>query len=122
MELCVYKIVFEALQNVRKHCEIGTEIGIDFLWVEDGLQILVKDNGVEFVNRQRQSVGGLTAGYTAEEDLESLITDFDGATLAALRDRAAIYNGRIEATAVPGVGFTLSAIFPHLKNLVAQEL
>lgn len=120
MELCVYKIVFEALQNVRKHAPIGTEIGIDFLWVEDGLQVLVKDNGIEVANRQKQALGEIVDGYTAEDDFQSLVSEFDGATLAALRDRAMIYKGRIEATRVAGVGFTLSAIFPNLKSLAVQ--
>jgi len=117
MELCVYKIVFEALQNIRKHAPVGTEIGVTFLWVEDGLQVLIKDNGIEFQNRSKAALGEIVDGYTAEDDLEALVTEFDGATLAALRDRAAIYGGRIEATKVAGVGFTLSAIFPHLKSL-----
>jgi signal transduction histidine kinase len=120
MELCVYKIVFEALQNVKKHAPVGTEIGIDFLWVEDGLQVLVKDNGIEVANRQKQALGEIVEGYTAEDDFQSLVSEFDGATLAALRDRAQIYKGRIEATRVAGVGFTLSAIFPNLKSLAAQ--
>jgi signal transduction histidine kinase len=121
MELCVYKIVFEALKNVRKHAPIGTEIGVDFLWVEDGLQILIKDNGIEVTNRQKAGLGELVEGYGVEDDLESLVSEFDGATLAALRDRAAIYKGRIEANKVAGVGFTLSAIFPNLKSLAIQE-
>lgn len=121
MELCVYKIVFEALKNVKKHTPIGTEIGIDFLWVEDGLQILVKDNGIEVANREKVSVGELVIGYDAVDDLDALVNEFDGATLSALRDRAAIYKGRIEATVVPGVGFTLSAIFPNLRALAAQD-
>jgi signal transduction histidine kinase len=120
MELCVYKIVFEALQNVRKHAPVGTEVGVDFLWVEDGLQVLVKDNGIEVVNRQKQALGEVVEGYDAIDDFETLVSEFDGATLAALRDRAAIYKGRIEASRVAGVGFTLSAIFPNLKSLAAQ--
>ena len=121
MELCVYKIVFEALRNVRKHAPLGTDIDINFLWVEDGLQIIVKDNGIEITNRQKAALGEIVQGYGAEEDLEGLVAEFDGATLAALRDRAAIYKGRIEAAKVPGVGFTLSAIFPNLKSLAIQE-
>jgi signal transduction histidine kinase len=121
MELCVYKIVFEALNNVRKHAPVGTEIGVDFLWVEDGLQILVKDNGIEISNRMAAGLGEIVTGYGVEEDLQGLVSEFDGATLAALRDRATIYSGRIEATKVPGVGFTLSAIFPSLKSLALQE-
>ena len=66
-------------------------------------------------------MGELVEGYSAQDDFESLVAEIDGATLAALRDRAAIYNGRIEATSVPGVGFTLSAIFPHLKSLASEK-
>ena len=121
MELCVYKIVFESLQNIRKHTPVGTEVGISFLWVEDGLQVLIKDNGIEFANRSAQGLGEIVEGYSVAEDLEALVSEFDGATLAALRDRAAIYGGRIEATKVPGVGFTLSAIFPNLKSLANER-
>ncbi|MEY4398387.1 MAG: hypothetical protein RLZ53_963 [Actinomycetota bacterium] len=121
MELCVYKIVYESITNVRKHAPVGTEISIDFLWVEDGLQVLIKDNGEEVDNRNKAALGELVDGYTAAEDLDALIADFDGATLAALRDRAKIYGGRIEATKVPGVGFTISAIFPNLKRQVRAQ-
>jgi signal transduction histidine kinase len=121
MELCAFKIVYESITNVRKHAPVGTEISIDFLWVEDGLQILIKDNGEEIQNRNRAALGELVDGYSAAEDLDALVSDFDGATLAALRDRAKIYGGRIEATKVPGVGFTISAIFPDLKRQVRAQ-
>jgi signal transduction histidine kinase len=121
MELCVYKIVFESLENVRKHTPVGTEISISFLWVEDGLQVLIKDNGFETVNRERQALGELVEGYSVSDDLDALVLEFDGATLSGLKDRAAIYGGRIEATKVPGVGFTLSAIFPNLKSLATES-
>ncbi len=121
MELCVYKIVFEALDNVKKHAPLGSDISVSFLWVENGLQVLVKDNGIETSNRQKIALGELVVEYEAEDDLEALVSEFDGATLAALRDRARIYNGRIEATKVPGVGFTLSAIFPDLQALSVSK-
>lgn len=121
MELCVYKIVYESITNVRKHAPVGTEISIDFLWVEDGLQVLIKDNGEEVANRNKAALGELVDGYTVSEDLAALTSEFDGATLAALRDRAKIYGGRIEATQVPGVGFTVSAIFPNLKRQVRSQ-
>jgi signal transduction histidine kinase len=121
MELCVYKIVFDSMENVKKHAPLGSDIGVSFLWVEDGLQVLIKDNGIETSNRQKLALGELVVEYGAEDDLEALVSEFDGATLAALRDRAKIYNGRIEATKVPGVGFTLSAIFPNLQALSVSK-
>ena len=113
--------MFEALDNVKKHAPLGSDISVSFLWVENGLQVLVKDNGIETRNRQKIALGEIVVEYEAEDDLEALLREFDGATLAALRDRARIYNGRIEATKVPGVGFTLSAIFPDLQALSVSK-
>jgi signal transduction histidine kinase len=38
-----------------------------------------------------------------------------------MRERASLYGGSIEAARVPGVGFTVSAIFPHLKSLAGNK-
>ena len=113
-ELAIYRIVFDALENIRKHAPVGTDITIDFAWTETGLQVLVKDNGVELANR------GLTLeelAYTIEEDRKSLVETIVGAGITAMSERAGLYGGTIEATRVPGVGFTVSAIFPDLKNI-----
>ena len=113
-ELAIYRIVFDALENIRKHAAVGTDITIDFAWTETGLQVLVKDNGVELANR------GLTLeelAYTIEEDRKSLVETIVGAGITAMSERAGLYGGTIEATRVPGVGFTISAIFPDLKNI-----
>ncbi|MFM1785360.1 MAG: hypothetical protein RLZZ108_384 [Actinomycetota bacterium] len=117
-ETCLYKIVFESLDNVRKHTPRGTSVTVSFSWVGEGLQLLVKDNGVEFSNREQAQLGEIIEGYGVEEDVKSLIGEIDGATLSALRERAALYEGSIEAVAEPGVGFTVSAIFPNLKTVV----
>lgn len=113
-ELAVYRIVFDALENTRKHSPTGTDITIDFAWTENGLQVLVKDNGVELNNR------GLSLeelAYTIEEDRRALVETIVGSGITAMSERAALYGGTIEATRVPGVGFTISAIFPDLRTL-----
>ena len=113
-ELCIFKIVFEALENVKKNTVFGTSVTVDFYWTEAGLQVLVKDNGVETSVRNHEPTTALL-GYSVQDDLESLVRVVDGATLRVLRERAALYEGSIEANHIPGVGFTLSALFPHLK-------
>lgn len=116
-QLAIYRIVFEAMANVRDHAPIGSDLAIDFSWVQHGLQILIKDNGIEVQNRA-VSLDSLTdSGYTVAEDLQSLVEPIKGASLTAMRERASLYGGRIEATRVPGVGFTVSAIFPDLGEL-----
>lgn len=112
-ELALYRIVFDALENVRKHTPLGTDVTIDFSWTESGLQLLIKDNGVELANR------GLKLeelAYTIEVDRKALVENIVGAGLTAMSERAALYGGTVEATRVPGVGFTVAAIFPDLKN------
>jgi len=116
-ELAIYRIVFDALENIRKHAPIGTDITIDFAWTDSGLQVLVKDNGVELCNR------GLTLeelSYSIDQDRQALVENIVGAGITAMGERARLYGGTIEATRVPGVGFTLSAIFPDLRQ-IAQE-
>ena len=115
-ELAIYRIVFEAMRNVRDHAPVGSDVTIDFSWVEQGVQVLVKDNGIETENRS-MTLDGLTDGYTVAEDIKSLVEPISGASLTAMRERAALYGGRVEATRVPGVGFTISAIFPNLREL-----
>ncbi len=121
-QLALYRIVFDALENVKPNCPIGTDVSIDLSWVEDGMQVLIKDNGIEVANRELVAVTGEESGYTAEEDLQALTEPIVGKGITAMRERAALYAGSVEATKVPGVGFTVSAIFPHLKSLGAEQI
>jgi signal transduction histidine kinase len=115
-EMCLYRIVFDALENVRKHAPRGTNITIEFTWVSPGLQLMIKDNGVE--TEARSEVVEFAEGYGIEEDFAALVQQIDGATLGAMRERASLYEGSVEATAEPGVGFTIAAIFPALQKVV----
>jgi signal transduction histidine kinase len=117
-ELAIYKIVFEALENVRKHTSRGTTVTVDFTWVTPGLQVMIKDNGIEHVNRSKAQLGEIIEGYTIEDDAAALVQEIDGSTLSVLRERAALYEGSVEAMLEPGIGFTVAAIFPNLKTVV----
>lgn len=119
-QLCVYRIVFEALENVKKNAVIGTDVTVDFYWTTEGLQVLVKDNGIEAARRAKVSSVEDLVGYTAEEDAEALVKPITGATLNALKERSSLYEGNIEVSKVPGVGFTLSAMFPNLKAVAGE--
>ena len=116
-ELAVYRIAFDALENIRTNAPLGTDVTIDFSWTNTGMQLLVKDNGTEVANR------GLSLEelqYTVDEDRKSLTESIRGAGITAMTERAALYGGSVEATKVPGVGFTLSAIFPNLKDTASE--
>jgi signal transduction histidine kinase len=119
--LAIYRIVFDALENVKKHCMVGTDVSVDFSWVDEGMQVLIKDNGVEVSRRSQVALELEDSGYTAEDDAKALVETIKGAGLTAMRERASLYGGSIEAARVPGVGFTVSAIFPHLKSLAGNK-
>ena len=115
-EMCLYKIIFESLENVKKHAPRGTNVTVEFTWIAPGLQLMIKDNGFE--TSSRSQVGDLIDGYGFEEDLTALVQQIDGATLGAMRERASLYEGTVEATEEPGVGFTIAAIFPRLMSVL----
>jgi signal transduction histidine kinase len=123
-ELTIFKIVFDALENIKQHTPVGTDVTVDFSWVDEGLQVLVKDNGIEVSNRAVVALGlegedVLAEGYTAEDDLKALVEPITGPGFTAMRERAAIYGGSVEVTKVAGVGYTISAIFPRLREYAA---
>lgn len=116
-ELAIYRIAFDALENVRKHAPAGTDVTIDFSWTHEGMQLLVKDNGIEVSNR---GLALQELAYTAEEDRKALTETIRGAGITSMSERAALYQGSLEANRVPGVGFTVSAIFPKLRDLSVE--
>lgn len=116
-ELCLFKIVYESLENVKKNAPKGTDVAVNFYWTTEGLQILIKDNGIETRRKQELSPEELLEGYTVQTDLAALVNSVEGATLSALRERASLYEGNIDVTEVPGVGFTVAAFFPHLREV-----
>jgi hypothetical protein len=121
-QLAIYRLVFDALENVKDHAPVGSSVTVDFSWVGEGLQVLVKDNGIETANRATKAVAEvlgspLDTSYTPEEDLDALVKPIVGASITAMRERAALYGGAVEVASVPGVGFTVSAIFPQLRDL-----
>jgi signal transduction histidine kinase len=126
-ELAIYRIVFDALENSREHSDAGSSISVDFSWVDEGMQLLVKDNGIEHANRTRKSLAEaageeISVDYDAEEDLQALVQPIVGRSITAMRERAALFDGAIEAIRIPGVGFTISAIFPRLKAVASRKL
>jgi signal transduction histidine kinase len=38
-----------------------------------------------------------------------------------MRERAQLFGGNVEAKIVPGIGFTINAIFPNIDDLTAGQ-
>jgi signal transduction histidine kinase len=82
LQLAAYRIVQEALTNTLKHAGPGARATVSLGWQPDRLRIEVRDTG------QRAPTGSA-----------------DGAGLRGMRERAAVYDGRVEAGAAPGGGW-----------------
>jgi signal transduction histidine kinase len=111
-ELAVYRIIFEALENVRQHNPRGTKAAVEISWLENGLQVMIKDNGVEIERRAALGPNGLPVPYEAKDDLDALLEKVSGPGLTAMRERAESFGGSLEVQRVVGIGFTVSAMFP----------
>ena len=111
-ELAIYRIIFEALQNVRQHNPKGTRAAVEISWLENGLQAIIKDNGVEVVRRASLGPNGLPVPYEPKDDLEALLDKVSGPGLTAMRERAESFGGSVEVQRVVGIGFTVSAMLP----------
>jgi signal transduction histidine kinase len=111
-ELIIYRIIFESLDNIRKHTPLGTEVDIDFMWQGSALQVLIKDNGEETSRVQAQDI----TGYSVQDDQKALVERLVGAGLISMQERAALYSGTMDFVRVPGVGFNVSANFPLITN------
>jgi signal transduction histidine kinase len=115
MEVAIYRIVFEAIKNVRQHNPKGTMVTVEITWFETSLQVIIRDNGVEVVRKSDVGINGLPAPYDATDDIDNLLEKVIGPGITAMRERVESFGGSIEAQRVVGVGFTVSALFPIIR-------
>jgi signal transduction histidine kinase len=96
VELTAYRIVQEALTNSRKHG--GPEVGasVRLVYFDDGLGLLVEDDG----------------RGAAHELYEDGGADGRGHGLIGMRERVGMVGGTLDAGPRPGGGFRISALLP----------
>jgi len=117
-ELAVYRILQEALGNALTHGGEGTNARVTFKWTDQGLEVLVDDDGIraEAVrNGLDPNVEAQQRSYSADDDLAALTQAPTGRGITEMRERTELFSGVFNAGTVPGVGFSVSAIFPALK-------
>ncbi|QKV94156.1 sensor histidine kinase [Streptomyces sp. NA02950] len=96
VELTAYRIVQEALTNTRKHGgpDVGASVRITYF--DDGLGLLVEDDG-RGSQREMYEDGG---------------ADGRGHGLIGMRERVGMVGGTLDAGPRPGGGFRVSALLP----------
>ncbi|OPF84525.1 two-component sensor histidine kinase [Streptomyces antioxidans] len=96
VELTAYRIVQEALTNTRKHGGPDVGASVRLTYFDDGLGLLVEDDG-RGAQREMYEDGG---------------ADGSGHGLIGMRERVGMVGGTLDAGPRPGGGFRISALLP----------
>lgn len=118
-ELAIFRILQESLSNALEHGGEGTHVKVIFTWTDDGLQLRVEDDGIrrEAIRNGLDPYAEATRQhYDVDDDVAALTTTPHGRGITEMRGRAELYGGVFEAHTVPGVGFTVSVVFPSIRH------
>ena len=118
-ELAIYRIVQQSLENSLAHGGAGTHARVSFTWHPTGLEVLVDDDGARATARREgldPDEVARSRATTQDSELAALTQPMIGRGITEMRERAELYGGVFNATVNPGVGFTVTAIFPALHE------
>lgn len=118
-ELAIYRILQQSLENSLAHGGAGTTAHVTFTWHPTGLKVVVDDDGARATARREGRDPDEVARERAtdpDEELAALTQPTIGRGITEMRERAELYGGVFTAVVNPGVGFTVSAIFPALQE------
>ncbi|MFF7385363.1 histidine kinase [Streptomyces griseoluteus] len=96
VELTAYRIVQEALTNTRKHGGAEAGASVRLVYFDDGLGLLVEDDGKGAPHELYEEGGA----------------DGQGHGLIGMRERVGMVGGTLDAGPRPGGGFRISALLP----------
>ncbi|MBT3153651.1 sensor histidine kinase [Streptomyces sp. CHD11] len=96
LELTAYRIVQEALTNTRKHGGPNAGASVRLVYFDDGLGLLVEDDG-KGAPHELYEEGGF---------------DGEGHGLIGMRERVGMVGGTLDAGPRPGGGFRISVLLP----------
>ncbi|WP_326774689.1 sensor histidine kinase [Streptomyces sp. NBC_01445] len=96
VELTAYRIVQEALTNTRKHGGANAGASVRLVYFDDGLGLLVEDDGKGAPHELYEDGGA----------------DGRGHGLIGMRERVGMVGGTLDAGPRPGGGFRISALLP----------
>ncbi|KJY47863.1 sensor histidine kinase [Streptomyces sp. A1547] len=96
VELTAYRIVQEALTNTRKHGGPDATASVRLVYFDDGLGLLVEDDGRGAAHELYEDGGADGAGHG----------------LIGMRERIGMVGGTLDAGPRPGGGFRISALLP----------
>ncbi|MDK6274322.1 histidine kinase [Pseudoglutamicibacter cumminsii] len=107
-ELAVYRIVQEALTNVRKHAVAPTRTDVVLTWTAKGLAVTVTNDARDGVAAASDSSG--VAGSASVPGA--------GRGQVGIRERAEIYGGNASFSDLPG-GYQVYVFIPYASDVLA---
>ena len=107
--LAAYRIVQEALTNVRKHAGPGAAAEVTLRYGRDELLVLVTDDGRGTAGLPRYAAA---SAAPASPTVPTGPMNCGGHGLAGMQERAAIYGGTVQAGPRPDAGFEVIARLP----------
>ncbi|MFF1920112.1 sensor histidine kinase [Streptomyces sp. NPDC058221] len=96
VELTAYRIVQEALTNTRKHGGPNAGASVRLVYFDDGLGLLVEDDGRGAAHELYEDGGADGAGHG----------------MIGMRERVGMVGGTLDAGPRPGGGFRISVLLP----------
>jgi signal transduction histidine kinase len=97
-EAAVYRVVQEALNNIRKHAR-ATKVGIKLQYTPNSVSVEISDNGRGF--RVEQANNGIALGHIG---------------LAGMKERAEMLGGNLKINSSPGKGTLVLLTIPLTKR------
>ena len=105
MEVSIYRILQETLNNVKKHAN-ATEVKVTGIFFEDQIILTVKDNGQGF-------------------EVPEAMTDFASSGsfgMMGLQERAQLFGGNLVVQSEPNKGTTVHLVIPRHSKLSQLEI
>jgi signal transduction histidine kinase len=108
LSMAAYRMVQEALTNIRKHAAPGAPAQVTLCYGRDELLVRVADDGRGPAGRPSS-----LPRYGPARTVGTVRPDGDGGQgLTGMRERAVIYGGTVQAGPRPGGGFEVAARLP----------
>jgi PAS domain S-box-containing protein len=103
MEIGLYRIAQESLNNVAKHAE-ATEVNLQFIRYPEGIRLIIEDNG---------------KGITEKPDIVRA-TGKGGMGLVSMRERATSFGGVLTIDSTPKSGTFITVEIPLSKAILHE--
>ncbi len=105
LELAVYRVVQEALTNIRKHAQDASQVQVDLAFSDTEIQATVKNDGAVFANQDVNAF--VRSGHLG---------------LAGMYERARLFGGNLKITSDPRSNTLVALQLPYSQDWSSGDL